>query len=330
MKRTKVDKSANDEKKARKKELKYQSVQVGGETLNTVAGPIHEWLCIPENLPRNPTMAFYGKRRTGKSTTITNIACHCMKDVPFGMVMSDTAYAGYWDKIIPKQFIVQGLSEPHLQWLRQRQMKLISEAGGRDNLTPEQEKAFGAFVIFDDVISDQKVIRWEADLQRFFVEGRHLLITVFIASQYVKGLGPTVRTNCDYVFLQPIYNKTQRDMLWDLEAGFMDKNSFNVLMDEIIQRETLEGNTAQDPKKKVRIMVCADFEDSNNAEEKFFHFTPLPLDLLPPFRLCHEEYWKQARRHSQFQSLGHQAAPVYTELVKSAKLLTRVGGHSSL
>ncbi len=28
-----------------------------------------------------------------------------------------------------------------------------------------------------------------------------------------------VRGNCDYLFLQPIYNKTQRDTLWDLEAG---------------------------------------------------------------------------------------------------------------
>lgn len=64
-----------------------------------------------------------------------------------------------------------------------------------------------------------------------------------------------VRGNCDYIFLQPIYNKTQRDTIWDLEAAFMDRNDFNTLMDEVIVRENLEGNSAQDPKKTVRIMV---------------------------------------------------------------------------
>lgn len=27
-----------------------------------------------------------------------------------------------------------------------------------------------------------------------------------------------VRGNCDYIFLQPIFNKTQRDVIWDLEV----------------------------------------------------------------------------------------------------------------
>jgi hypothetical protein len=48
-------------------------------------------------------------------------------------------------------------------------------------------------VILDDVIADQKTIRWSADLCRFFVQGRHLAITVFIASQYLKGVGPVSR-----------------------------------------------------------------------------------------------------------------------------------------
>lgn len=33
------------------------------------------------------------------------------------------------------------------------------------------------------------------------------------------GIGPMIRGNCDYIFLQPIYNATQRQTLWDLEAA---------------------------------------------------------------------------------------------------------------
>jgi len=74
--------------------VKYGSIRTGPQVLNTVAGPIREWLPCAENLPNHATMAFFGKRRTGKSTSITNVAFHCCKDIPFGLVMSDTAYAG--------------------------------------------------------------------------------------------------------------------------------------------------------------------------------------------------------------------------------------------
>jgi len=42
------------------------------------------------------------------------------------------------------------------------------------------------------------------------------------------------------------------------------------------------------------LQVCADFEDSSVPEEKFYHWTPVPLDELPPFRLCHPKYWEES------------------------------------
>jgi len=108
--------------------------------------------------------AFFGKRRTGKSTTITNIAYHCFSDIPFGIVMSDTAYAGYWETIVPKQFIVQGLRQDVLNWLKERQKKAVAKYGIDD-------PRIKAFIILDDVIADQKTIRYSADLASFFVEG---------------------------------------------------------------------------------------------------------------------------------------------------------------
>jgi len=103
-----------------------------------------------------------------------------------------------------------------------------------------------------------------------------------------------VRGNCDYLFLQPIYNKSQRDVLWDLEAAFMHKDDFSTLMDQVIVRENLPGNSASTPKKKVQIMVCADFEDSSMPQEKFYHFSPVAIDDLPPFKLCHPKYWEDS------------------------------------
>lgn len=90
----KKQKSAPSQKKNVTYAAPNSSIVCGPETIDTVAGPVHEWLCCKDNLPNHPTMVFFGKRRTGKSTTITNILYHCCQEIPFGIVMSDTAYAG--------------------------------------------------------------------------------------------------------------------------------------------------------------------------------------------------------------------------------------------
>jgi hypothetical protein len=156
-----------------------------GKATHTEVGTIMEWLCCPENIPNSPTIAFFGKRRTGKSTSITNYAFHCMLDIPFGLVMTGTAFAGYWEQIIPKWLIIQDLKPFILDWLIARQQRLVKKYGKDDPRVP-------AFIIMDDVIQDQKTIRYNADLASFFVLGRHLKITALIASQYVKGVGPVI------------------------------------------------------------------------------------------------------------------------------------------
>jgi len=73
-------------------------------------------------------------------------------------------FAGYWEKIVPKRHIVQGLRQDVLDWLVQRQRKFVQKYDVKD-------PRVAAFIVLDDVIADQKVIRWSADLARFFVEG---------------------------------------------------------------------------------------------------------------------------------------------------------------
>lgn len=120
-------------------------VVVGSEVVQTVVGPIHEWLPVEPNVPAAPTMAFFGKRRTGKSTTIKNVAYHLMQHIPFGIVMSNTSFTGDWETIVPKRLIVQGLRQDVIDWLIARQKKLVAKFGG-----DEKHPAVQAFIILDD------------------------------------------------------------------------------------------------------------------------------------------------------------------------------------
>lgn len=108
--------------------------------------------------------------------------------------------------------------------------------------------------------------------------------------------------NLDVACFQPIFQREARMVLADLFGGFMDRNDFIDLMDQIVVDENLPDSTPKDPKKFVRTMVCNDFENTHNPQIKF-HWSAAenPDDIEPGWRLCHEDYWKE-----QENSLGHK------------------------
>ena len=261
---------------------------VGPETINAGGHQLHEWLPVEENIPQHPSLAFFGKRRTGKSTTIMNLCYHCFQHVPFVLVMSNTAFAGYWQEYVPNQFIFQGLRGDILDALVARQKRLIKTFGKENPCT-------FALIIMDDIIADQKAIRWTPSLQSFFVEGRHLNITILIATQNVKGVGPMIRRNLDYAYVQPMRALPEIDALYELFGSMHieNKREWKAFLKEAVHVEVLPDSTAAEPKKVVRPLVVANFEDASDASGQFFWWVPVYTGDLPKFRLGHQAYWEQ-------------------------------------
>lgn len=262
-----------------------------GKTIQTVIGPMFEYEATIENVPLHPSIVSFGKRRSGKSTSMDNWMMHCLKHLPFGIVMTRTKMNGFWQQRVPERFVFQlsnSFREDILLALIDRQKKLIEKWG------KENPKTF-AFIVLDDVIADQKQIRYTPALNSFFVEGRHMNITILITSQYIKGIGPMLRGNCDLIFVQPIYNVNERQALWELYAGFMEKKDWFALMDQVVFAKRLEGHTPLAPNLEVQILVIQDFEQTAEPTEKFFWWKPLHSDALPNYKLLHPIYWKEVR-----------------------------------
>lgn len=299
-----------------------------GPPLQTGVGPIYEYLADPENVPSHPSVVSFGKRRSGKSTSLDNWFFHCIQHVPFGVCITRTKANGFWQTRIPEHYVFQGFRTDVLVKLLARQRALIKEHGKDNPIT-------FAFCILDDskfilsfksdcdgfrrirshpclcakfitltsfhflVIADQRQIRHTPELNTFFVEGRHLNISVFITSQQLKGIGPMLRGNCDLIFIQPIYNVNERQALYELYAGFMEKKQWFKLMDEVIYSKKLKGHTPLNPRLEVQIMVVEDFDQSPTPQEKFFYWKPVHSDALPPYRLLHPAYWKEKPRQAE-------------------------------
>lgn len=255
-----------------------------GDVLMTVVGPLAMFEADESNIPKHPAILFAGKRRTGKSTSADNLMFKVMQHIPFGIVMSDTTMNGFWQKRVPPRFVIQGWREDVLINFVARQERLIEKYGKEDPRT-------FAFIILDDVIADQKAIRYSKWINQFFVQGRHINVTVLITTQYMKGIGPMVRGNMDIVVLQPIYSIADRETCHSLYGGFLPKQVFMKMMDEVVGSEEMPGSTAHNPKLKVTTLVIQDWRQTNNPSLKFKWWQPVHSDDLPKYRLCKPIYW---------------------------------------
>jgi hypothetical protein len=279
------------------------------EPIETVVGEIGKFILNEDTFPIHPAMAFFGKRRTGKTFTLRWWMYNCFRKIPFGVCFTNTSINGFWQTYIPPWLVFQGLDLNKMDALINRQKKLIAkwkeEHKAECKKNPDAYKSapeLAAFCILDDVIADRVAMQWNKDINTFFVEGRHLCISVFITTQHVKGIGPMLRGNLDVACFQPIFQREARMVLADLFGGFMERNDFIALMDEIVVDENLPDSTPKEPKKFVRTMVCNDFENTHIPQIKF-HWSSAenPDEIEPGWRLCHEDYWKE-----QENSLGHK------------------------
>ena len=267
------------------------------DPIDTPLGPIGKFQMDLEHFPLHPAMCLFGKRRTGKTFTLRDVMAKCFTHIPFGVVFSQTAHNGFWQRYVPSQFVFKDLQTDKMQAFIDRQMSVIekwrhdhAEEVEKDNDCYKRVPELAAFCILDDVISDRVAVQWSKQLNYFFVNGRHLCCSVFITSQHVKGIGPMIRGNMDIVCLQPIFQLAARMELHDMYAGSMDRNLFFQMMNCIVKDENLEGSTPQDPKKYVRTMFINDFENTTNPHIKYkWSEAEDPGD----FKLLHPEYWKK-------------------------------------
>ena len=268
------------------------------DPIDTCAGPIGRFPAVPEALPLHPAIVGFGKRRTGKTYTTRDIFFHCLRHLPFGIVITRTKVNGFWSTYIPDWLVKNAEEMTHaIDVLIKRQKKNIAKwKKEHPEQVAENPDAYknvpelAAFCILDDIISDAAAMMWNTLLTSLFVEGRHVCITVVILTQYPKGVGPKIRGNADIAMIQPMYDWDQVEMMANMFNGGMDRKLWRQMMNEVVEDNILPGSTPLETKKKVRTLFVSDFENTKNPQIKFHYYE---AEDPGPFRLCRPEYWKQ-------------------------------------
>jgi hypothetical protein len=183
----------------------------------------------PSSIDPCRVCVFIGRRGTGKSQLVTDILYHQRK-IPVGVVMSGTEESNeHYKEYVPDSFIY-GQYEPEVvKKIIANQQKLVKK------MTPQQKDNFkdpsnSIFLLMDDCMFDNK---WTRDLHMrcIFMNGRHYRIFFMLTIQYCMDLPPSLRGQCDYIFVLRENIVENKQKLWKHFFGiFPDYDTFNEVL----------------------------------------------------------------------------------------------------
>lgn len=158
---------------------------------------------IVKDVACDSTIAIIAPRRSGKSFLIRDILYHKRKQLNYGVVFCGTEnFNHFYKSFIPSTYIYETFDSKKLENIVNKQKIIIANNGKRDDNR--------MFIVFDDILQEEKLWKKDKTVLELFFNGRHLNIMFIISIQYPLGLSPSMRMNIDFTFF---FNESQDDMV---------------------------------------------------------------------------------------------------------------------
>lgn len=155
-----------------------------------------------EEFPADSTCVILGKRRTGKSHLAMDLLGYVGHKYKAIVALTGTKFNGFWQKVMPSEYIHEGYQEHMVQKLLDMQEKRVVECIEQaDNHGEHKEDCdCNVLLILDDVASETD-LRNSVPLSMVFTKGRHYKISCWLLSQYAYAMSPAIRANVDLAFI---------------------------------------------------------------------------------------------------------------------------------
>jgi hypothetical protein len=172
---------------------------------------------------------FIGRRATGKSQLVTDILYH-MRKIPVGVVMSGTEESNeHYKEYVPDSFIYGKYEPDVIKKIISNQQKVIKKLSGTQK-EDFKDPNNSIFLLMDDCMFDNKWTR-DLDMRCIFMNGRHYRIFFMLTLQYCMDLPPSLRGQCDYIFVLRENIIENKQKLWKHFFGiFPDFETFNQVL----------------------------------------------------------------------------------------------------
>jgi hypothetical protein len=219
----------------------------------------------PSRLTEGKIIFMFGKRNTGKSVLMTDIASKGPRFdfcIAFAPTLSTRVVLCQY---IPSSCVYDEFSVDRLERVISVQQQLVSQGKKRSVL-----------IIMDDCMYNKNVFTSTA-MRNLFYNGRHLHLSLICCCQYALDLPSSVRTQIDLTFVLKESIKVNRTRLYKYFFGMFDK--------EAVFEKCFHLCTAN-----YGALVMDNTVSSTKVEDTVFWYRADPNP--PAFKLCREVYWK--------------------------------------
>lgn len=165
----------------------------------------------PELMVPASTLLLIGRRGTGKSSLLRDLAYHLTKggkvDIGIGMSPTESSSVSLGN-FLPSSMIYSGYSEKKVQQIMDTQKRMWDRGHG-----------YNVLLCLDDCCFDKSILKTRT-FRELMMNGRHRKITLILTTQYCLDLPPAVRSNIDVVFMARDNIVSNRKRLYEQFAGF--------------------------------------------------------------------------------------------------------------
>jgi hypothetical protein len=222
---------------------------------------------------------FIGRRGSGKSCTVTDILYHQRK-IPMGVVMSGTEESNeHYQQYVPDSFIYGKYEPDVIKKVISHQKKVVKKMSAKEK-EDFSNPSRSVFILLDDCMFDNKWTRSE-DMRCIFMNGRHYRIFLGLTIQYVMDLPPSLRGQCDYVFVFKENILENKQKLWKHLFGiFPTFDAFNEVFTQCTEN--------------YECLVLNVRSTSNKIEDVVFWYKAKPGRK---FKIGSSQLWEHHRRN---------------------------------
>lgn len=173
----------------------------------------------------NPSIVMIAKRGSGKSWVTRAILDHFRK-IPAGIIIAPTdKMSVFYGKFFPDSYIFYDYSSEVIESVLMRQDAIIDKQ--KEKAKKGKTVDTRGFIIMDDCLGRSKGWARDEAIQELLYNGRHYKLMYILTMQYPLGIGPSLRTNFDYVFLLATDQTSDLKRIYEHYAGmFPDFASF--------------------------------------------------------------------------------------------------------
>ena len=217
----------------------------------------------PKTMPDDAVCVFVGKRRTGKSQLLKDMMYH-KRHIPAGVVLSGTEEGNsFFGAFVPDLFVYGDYDKEALERVVGRQKQMLAA-----------KKCQPAFVVLDDCMYNPSFLK-DKIIRQCFMNGRHWKLWFALTLQYSMDLPPSLRANCDYVFVLRENVLANRERLW--------KNFFGIVPTFDMFCKILDATT-----ENYECLVLDNTSKSNKLTDCIFYYK---ADLRKNFRVGSPKFW---------------------------------------